>query len=96
MPDKNELQKTGAAILKARIPALGPEITIEEHLVGCRKIKPRSFITVENCKKCEFHAGHEEVAEEDPDKGRPVEFDVICNLPVRIRTEHFVSIKERE
>lgn len=88
------LEEKKQTALDNKVPVIGPQVDVIEYLVVCRKIKPKSLIRIEDCILCPFHGDYEQVAEEDPSRGRPPEFDVICNLPVRIRVEHLVKLTE--
>jgi hypothetical protein len=68
-------------------------LTLVGQIIACRKLKPRAYISVEQCTACEYHGRYEQVAEENIEKNRPAMFDVICNLPIRIRAENLLSLE---
>lgn len=60
------------------------QLVIINSLVKCRRLKPASFVTLQDCQKCELHGGVIPVMKAE---GMPPVEDVLCKLPTKIRIE---------
>lgn len=59
------------------------QVDVNGVLVKCPKFKHAGFISIEECKPCEYHKGIKNAGGGENDI--PLQLDILCGLPTRIR-----------